>query len=158
MINWCLRCLEIIQAELYQIFCFNPILTGPSTSIILTGGLAGPTLFLKNGLYQPPGIDLLLIYKSFQPIWAFKFPTFPILAKICNRNPKNRRFLKKNSKQSKMEFDISKWRARWADYDYGRFFSLRQLFGALLGDFWAGSGGGPIEPTVCVRPLALTCM
>ena len=63
---------------------FNPILTGPSTSIILTGGggLAGPTLSLKNGLLQPPGIDLLLIYKSFQPIWAFKIPTFAILAKI----------------------------------------------------------------------------
>ena len=41
------------------------------------------TIFLS--IIQPPGLDLLLIYKSFQPILAFKFPTFAIFQKMCNR-------------------------------------------------------------------------
>ena len=42
----------------------NPILTGPLTSNILTGGsLSGPTLFLKNGYYQPSKKSLLLVWE-----------------------------------------------------------------------------------------------
>ena len=58
-------------------------------------------------------------------------------------------------KKSKIEFDTSKWRARWVDYDYGRFFSLRQLFGALLVDFLVHFWGGLIGPTLYKGDFAL---
>ena len=51
-------------------------------------------------------------------------------------------------KKSKIEFDTSKWRARWVDYDYGLFFSFEKFLGHFWSIFWSGLTGGLIGPII----------
>ena len=125
----------------------NPILTGPLTSNILTGG-ASQALHFFSKMATTKCQDLIYYWyiNHFSPFKPLSSLLLRFFKKCVIEIQKTDHFWKFFSKKSKIEFDTSKWRARWVDYDYGRFFSLRQLFGALLVDFLVHFWGGPNRP------------
>ena len=126
----------------WNLWCFewrgllNPILTGPSTSNILTWG-ASQALHLSSKMATTKCQNLIYYWyiNHFSPFKPLSSLLLRFFKKCVIEIQKIDHFWKFFSKKSKIEFDTSKWRARWVDYDYGRFFTLRQLFGALLVDF-----------------------
>ena len=118
------------------IYLFNPIRTGPSTSILRTVGTSQALHYFSKVAHASQQESIYYWYlnhlSTFKPL---KSQLFRFWQKFVIEIQKIDDFWKFFSKKSKIEFDTSKWRARWVDYDYGRFFSLRQLFGALLVDF-----------------------
>ena len=134
----------------------NPILTGPLTSNILTGG-ASQALHFFSKMATTKCQDLIYYWyiNHFSPFKPLSSLLLRFFKKCVIEIQKTDHFWKFFSKKSKIEFDTSKWRARWVDYDYGRFFSLRQLFGALLVDFLVHFWGGLIGPTLYKGEFAL---
>ena len=131
---------------------FNPILTGPLTSNILTGG-ASQALHFFSKMATTKCQDLIYYWyiNHFSPFKPLSSLLLRFFKKCVIEIQKTDHFWKFFSKKSKIEFDTSKWRARWVDYDYGRFFS----FGKFLGHYWSicllSPGVGPIRPYIYIR-------
>ena len=131
---------------------FNPILTGPLTSNILTGG-ASQALHFFSKMATTKCQDLIYYWyiNHFSPFKPLSSLLLRFFKKCVIEIQKIDHFWKFFSKKSKIEFDTSKWRARWVDYDYGRFFSLEKFLGHFWSIFWSRSGVGPIRPYIYIR-------
>ena len=112
-----------LRQQLMLYWISYPIRTGTSTSKIRTGEPRRPYTFSQKWLLPTARTWFIICINHFRSFKPLSSQLLRFFKKSVIEIQKIDDFWKFFSKKSNIEFDTSKWRDRWADYDYWRFFS-----------------------------------